>query len=225
MAALDEALLLVDAHQRAYDIATESQRRLLNLAIFEHFTIVEEADEIIIEPQLEAFYEQLMDCAELRPTNGHGPESGRQTAGPALRRPAALAAPTGARNRPLRDANPSPIAWGRGSHNEHLAEGVGFEPTVGGLPLQRFSRPPDSTTLAPLQGASGERLPRIAVARRAGGRAGGPRQRREPKKSVSSAAHSAASRPPATCGWWFSRGSASTSSTEPAAPALGSVVP
>ncbi|HEV7804779.1 MAG TPA: hypothetical protein VGO80_03090 [Solirubrobacteraceae bacterium] len=69
MAALDEALLLVDAHQRAYDLASESQRRLLNLAIFEHFTIVEEADEIVIEPQLEAFYEQLMDCADaLHPT-------------------------------------------------------------------------------------------------------------------------------------------------------------
>jgi ABC-type branched-subunit amino acid transport system ATPase component len=57
MAALDEALQLVDAHQRAYDLASESQRRLLNLAIFEHFTIHEEADEVIIEPQLEAFYE------------------------------------------------------------------------------------------------------------------------------------------------------------------------
>ena len=32
------------------------------------------------------------------------------------------------------------------------AEGVGFEPTVQGLPAQRFSRPPDSTALAPLQG-------------------------------------------------------------------------
>ena len=32
-----------------------------------------------------------------------------------------------------------------------IAEGVGFEPTVG-LTLQRFSRPPQSTTLAPLRG-------------------------------------------------------------------------
>ena len=65
----------------------------------------------MIEPQLEAFYEQLMDCADaLRPTNGSCPESGRQTAGPARPRPAALPAPTGARNRPLRDASPSPIA-------------------------------------------------------------------------------------------------------------------
>jgi hypothetical protein len=36
------------------------------------------------------------------------------------------------------------------------AEGVGFEPTVPGLPIQRFSRPPDSTTLAPLRGATVE---------------------------------------------------------------------
>src|ERR1700755_2182616 len=32
------------------------------------------------------------------------------------------------------------------------AEGEGFEPSVQGLPTQRFSRPPDSTTLAPLRG-------------------------------------------------------------------------
>ena len=31
------------------------------------------------------------------------------------------------------------------------AEGEGFEPSVPGLPVQRFSRPPDSTTLAPLR--------------------------------------------------------------------------
>ena len=31
------------------------------------------------------------------------------------------------------------------------AEGEGFEPSVQGLPTQRFSRPPDSTTLAPLR--------------------------------------------------------------------------
>src|SRR5919109_4269041 len=36
------------------------------------------------------------------------------------------------------------------------AEGEGFEPSVEGLPLQRFSRPPDSTTPAPLRGATVE---------------------------------------------------------------------
>ena len=35
------------------------------------------------------------------------------------------------------------------------AEGEGFEPSVQGLPTQRFSRPPDSTTLAPLRGRLG----------------------------------------------------------------------
>ena len=50
-------------------------------------------------------------------------------------------------------------------------------------------------------------------------------QRRVPKKSVSSAAHSAASRPPASSGRWFRRGCERTSSTLPAAPAFGSVVP
>jgi hypothetical protein len=50
-------------------------------------------------------------------------------------------------------------------------------------------------------------------------------QRRERKNAWSSSAHSCASSPPATSGRWFRRGSASTSSTDPAAPALGSVVP
>jgi hypothetical protein len=116
IAALDEALLLVDAHQRAYDLASESQRRLLNLAIFEQFTIHEEADEVAIEPQLEAFYEQLMECADaLRPSNGHGLESGRQTATAVRPRRAALAAPTG-RPEPARTrCEPQPHLPGAGA--------------------------------------------------------------------------------------------------------------
>jgi hypothetical protein len=41
--------------------------------------------------------------------------------------------PTGAVRGLDRDANPSPISWGRGSHSERLAEGEGFEPSVGHL--------------------------------------------------------------------------------------------
>ena len=46
------------------------------------------------------------------------------------------------------------------------AEGEGFEPSVQGLPTQRFSRPPDSTTLAPLRGrarGAAERLARLGL--------------------------------------------------------------
>ena len=46
--------------------------------------------------------------------------------------------------------------------------------------------------------------------------------RRDAKKARSSSAPSSASSPPATSGRWLSRGSASTSSTLPAAPAFGS---
>ena len=94
MAALDEALLLVDRHQRAYDSATESQRRLLNLAVFEHFTIFKEADDVLIEPQLEAFYDQLMDHADALQA-GAGPEAGQ--AGEPQTQPAALAPVAAAR--------------------------------------------------------------------------------------------------------------------------------
>ena len=158
MTALDEALALVDAGQRAYDSATESQRRLLNLAIFDFFTVVEEPDDVMVEPQLEAFYEQLVDFVAVRPANGNGRLDGQGR--PAQARTAALAAATGASNGPDRDANPSPVSWGQGSHSERMAEGEGFEPSVAGLPLQRFSRPPRSTTPAPLRGARG-RLSRI----------------------------------------------------------------
>ena len=148
MAALDEALLLVDRHQRAYDSATESQRRLLNLAVFEHFTIFKEADDVLIEPQLEAFYDQLMDHADALQA-GAGPEAGQ--AGEPQTQPAALAAATGARDRLGRDANPSPISWGRSSHSERLAEGAGFEPAARSHGLW-FSRPAHSTALPPLLG-------------------------------------------------------------------------
>ena len=43
----------------------------------------------------------------------------------------------------------------RGGAAGAKAEGEGFEPSVQGLPTQRFSRPPDSTTLAPLRGRPG----------------------------------------------------------------------
>ena len=52
--------------------------------------------------------------------------------------------------------------------------------------------------------------------------ASGRRQRRAAKNATSGAAHSSASSPPSTSGRWLRRGSASTSSTLPAAPALGS---
>src|SRR5687767_10301351 len=45
----------------------------------------------------------------------------------------------------------NPRKWTEGPK----AEGEGFEPSVQGLPTQRFSRPPDSTTLAPLRGRLG----------------------------------------------------------------------
>src|SRR5690242_14948987 len=52
-----------------------------------------------------------------------------------------------------------------------------------------------------------------------------PPQRREAKKARKRSAQSPASSPDSTWGRWLSRGSASTFSTDPAAPALGSVVP
>src|SRR5215217_1005869 len=46
------------------------------------------------------------------------------------------------------------------------AEGEGFEPSVQGLPTQRFSRPPRLTTPAPLRGRSRAQLKSLATAPR-----------------------------------------------------------
>ena len=137
MTALDEALALVDAQQHAYDLASESQRRLLNLAIFEHFTIHEESDDVIVEPQLEEFYDQLIDFVASLPASGNGRPNGQRQ--PATGPTAALAAATGANvNGRRRDANPSPVPWGQGSHSERMAEREGFEPSVDRKAHTRF---------------------------------------------------------------------------------------
>jgi hypothetical protein len=63
------------------------------------------------------------------------------------------------------------------------------------------------------------------VARRSAPAVEAPAQRRSAKNARSRSLDSAASSPPATSGRWLSRGSPSTSSTPPAAPALGSSAP
>ncbi|MEA2232698.1 MAG: hypothetical protein QOD83_2514 [Solirubrobacteraceae bacterium] len=180
MAALDEALRLVDHHQRAYDSATESQRRLLNLAIFEHFTIFEEADSVLIEPQLEAFYDQLMDYADALPAHGAGPEAGQAPEPQA--QPAALEAATGAGDRLGRDANPSPISWGRSSHSERLAEREGFEPSVDCEAHTRFPVVPVQPLRHLSRGAqaTGPRAGRAQLRSARCRRAAGARGRRRP---------------------------------------------
>ena len=86
---------------------------------------------------------------------------------------------------------------------------------------------PNCRESAPGGGCGSTRFPH------AGHRAGGPvtalhasvtPQRRAAKKARSRSPASSASSPPATSGRWLRRGSASTSSTLPAAPAFGSAV-
>jgi len=88
-----------------------------------------------------------------------------------------------------------PLAPRRAQLWKGQAEGVGFEPTVGMRP-QRFSRPPDSATLASLRlQASGATID-----------FGQGRSVR--KNSSSRVPHSWASTPLTTSGSWFKRGSA-----------------
>ncbi len=65
---------------------------------------------MLIEPQLEAFYDQLMDYADALRAAGSSADAGQ--AGEPQAQPAALAAATGARDRPGRDANPKPHVRG-----------------------------------------------------------------------------------------------------------------
>ena len=135
-AALEEALLLLDDHQRAYDLAPQSQRRIINLAMFRQFTIREDGNGTELEPQLEVFYQELVDYMEAYEGSdraGHSPAS-------AARRPqpAALAAVGAGSGRAGHDANPSPISWGRSSHSDEMAEREGFEPSDEVSPVTRF---------------------------------------------------------------------------------------
>lgn len=111
------------------------------------------------------------------------------------------------------------------SHGRSPASGGGGIRTLGRAQApQRFSRPPRSTTPAPLRvpaRADSSRVPMY------GGQArdlSACAQRRAAKNSRSCAAAASARRPESTCGRWLSRCSPVTSSTEPHAPALGSVV-
>jgi hypothetical protein len=89
--------------------------------------------------------------APVRPTR-HGKMAGKRLPGcSGFRRP--RSAPSGSR----RHRREGPKRQSPQGIQAISAEGVGFEPTVGGLPLQRFSRPPDSATLAPLRGAPAQR--------------------------------------------------------------------
>jgi hypothetical protein len=104
----------------------------------------------------------------------------------------------------------------------HKRRGRDSNPRQRFKPLKRFSRPPHSTALPPLRG-DGRRLDDLLARGRRGRR--GRSYRREAKNSLSSSPHSCARRPPATSGRWFKRGSPSTSSTLPQAPAFGSAAP
>ena len=159
MTALDEALALVDAGQRAYDLASESQRRLLNLAIFEHFTIHEESEDVIVEPQLEEFYDQLIDFVAVLPGSGNGRPNGQRQ--PANGPTAALTPATGGNaNGRRRNANPSPVSWGQSSHSERMAEREGFEPSVDRKAHTRFPVVPVQPLRHLSKAAQGSERPR-----------------------------------------------------------------
>jgi site-specific DNA recombinase len=133
MDALDEALALVDDYL-PYADASPVQRKLLNQATHERL------------------YPRLIDGgAEV--TGVRNPvyvEADLIAGKDPPERHIGLNRPGNARKG--QETTKAPIPQGLGSDKISLAEGEGFEPSVR-LPAQRFSRPPDSATLAPLRGA------------------------------------------------------------------------
>ena len=101
---------------------------------------------------------------------------------------------------------------GGGGGIRTLGAGVTHTTVFETAPFNHSGTPPRA-----LQGAARQGIGRAAARQRRG--------RRALKNARRSSAHSGASRPPATSGRWLRRGSASTSSTLPAAPAFGSAVP
>jgi len=196
LAALDEALLLIDRRSVRYEELSEQERRLLNLAIFDDF-LIEEADEegeeetgswtgtqlsITVTPHYERTYALLREVADALARGQGPPHWGSQPAGPnawegaqagAGRPLAALRAGQGG---PGADAGP--LSWGRGSHRDELAEGEGFEPSSERKAPKRFSRPPHSTALPPLRGgADGSTRQVVRYDRRSGEVSERPKER------------------------------------------------
>ena len=110
MAALDEALLLVDAHQRAYDLASESQRRFSTSPSSSTSRSTRQptrsSSSPSSKPSTSNSWAAPMRCD---PPRRWARESGRQTAASAQPRPAALAAPTGAETGPYATRTPAPL--------------------------------------------------------------------------------------------------------------------
>jgi hypothetical protein len=216
---LCRALELAEDIASVYELADERTRRGYNQAFFTRIkikarwdheqrqTTVEAVEVELTEPYAVLLAEQTTEDLGL----------GRCRQGPGTPGNRRKTPPEGRRGR-LGGVSQTDI-----SIYEVLAEGERFELSVRQSGAQRFSRPPHSTALPPLQGDA----PRLPADRPASGAAGDAAAgyRRDAKNSLSSSPHSLASRPPPTAGRWFSRGSPSTSSTLPHAPALGSRAP
>ena len=152
LAALDEALLLIDRRSVRYEELPEHERRLLNLAIFDDFLIEEVDDEepqtsrhathglpITVTPHYEQTYVVLRQFADAV-TADENDQARRNARGDgalaSARQPqAALRASQG-----LPNANPSPRYAGQGSHKDVMAERGGFEPPSDRRPETVFER-------------------------------------------------------------------------------------
>jgi hypothetical protein len=189
---LDRSLALLTDCYEAYTAAPTHIRRMMNQAVFERFLVdmdgSSEAEPtdifgVLLRPDF------LMPTADIesQPRERSTHRNLDWTNG----RPQHLV--KGSLSTPGRRSDRTDIQASRmhrqqvGLNKTHLAEGVGFEPTVPKR-AQRFSRPSDSATLASLR------------------RRGYP-SRRPAKNWVSKAAESSARIPDSTATSWLSRGS------------------
>ncbi len=120
MRALDEALSLVDQASLPYLMASPTQRRLLNQALYEQLLIEDNSGTEGVDAKQHPLYELLApvarDLADSRPK----PQSGRIQA-------------NRARNHPRKEHDPT--LAGSCSHFEQMAERAGFEPAMELTPI------------------------------------------------------------------------------------------
>jgi site-specific DNA recombinase len=123
MAALDDALILLDDDHVLYETLPSSVRRLVNQAVFLTFTV---RDPDTIKAQRTPLYDEIARVARHLQQAKKAPEK--------------------APNRPRTPQNKAvcpqddhdPFSRGRGSYIEQMAEGEGFEPSSGEAPKTAF---------------------------------------------------------------------------------------
>ena len=154
---VDTLLKLLSHGHKIYDTVDDLGRQLLNQAVYETILVDARADEgrngytsyLAAAPHTQVVAALLAATTATSPTTAHEATQAATEAGEGLTSALPAGQASGGGERRVRKT-PAELSSDGGSNVHHLAEGVGFEPTVR-LHGLRFSRPARSTTLPPLR--------------------------------------------------------------------------